>query len=54
MSLSVAVIPVLLRVLVSLKRFKASSYSSMFLSVFGFNTPFRPKFVVVCLDALLS
>ena len=51
--LSVAVIPGLLPVLVSFRRFRAFSHARMFLSVFGFKTSFRKKFVVVCLDVLL-
>ena len=51
--LNVAVIPGLLLVLVSFRRFRAFSRGRMFLSVFGFNTSLRQEFVVVCLDALL-
>ena len=40
-------------VLVSFRRFRDFSHARMFLSVVGFNTSFRLRFVVVCLDALL-
>ena len=51
--MSVAVIPGLLPVLVSFKRFGAFSHARMFSSVFAFNRSFRQRFVVVCLEALL-
>ena len=51
--LSVAVIPLLLPVLVSFWYFRACSHARVFLNVFGFNTCFRQRLVVICLDAPL-